>query len=71
MKKVVNLNESVNVYKRLADDKADGGDLLGAFHGAVSAGAFLLAAFILGECHPGAEGEGDKECHHLFHSVII
>ena len=30
MKKVVNLNESVNVYKRLADDKADGGDLLGA-----------------------------------------
>lgn len=30
MKKVVNLTESINIYKRLADDKADGGDLLGA-----------------------------------------
>lgn len=30
MKKVVNLNDSINIYKRLADDKADGGDLLGA-----------------------------------------
>nr|MBO4517705.1 tetratricopeptide repeat protein [Clostridia bacterium] len=30
MKKVVAKPESVSVYKRLADDKADGGDLLGA-----------------------------------------
>ncbi|MBR0189329.1 MAG: hypothetical protein IJQ23_02955 [Clostridia bacterium] len=30
MKKEVNLNDSINIYKRLADDKADGGDLLGA-----------------------------------------
>ncbi|MBP5466789.1 MAG: tetratricopeptide repeat protein, partial [Clostridia bacterium] len=30
MKKEVQKLESVNVYKRLADDKADGGDLLGA-----------------------------------------
>ncbi len=30
MKKVIGQAESINVYKRLADDKADGGDLLGA-----------------------------------------
>ena len=30
MKKTVNSAESINAYKRLADDKADGGDLLGA-----------------------------------------
>ena len=30
MKKVVDITESIDIYKRLADDKADGGDLLGA-----------------------------------------
>ncbi len=30
MKKVIGQAETVNVYKRLADEKADGGDLLGA-----------------------------------------